>query len=387
MSETIASDGAPDRGWERRRSWASVALVLLTIVAMVAATVAVWARQTAFDTDRFMTIVEPSLTDPAFYDGLSDVVAEQVLLALALDERVTATLTRVDSYLADALVGALDPDPDTLARLSRLERPSLASLAPPITSALETRTVAIVDRFITSEQFTERFPGLVRELHRGGVALIRDELTELPNVYLEGGDVRLDLTPVIAQVLRQVTAEYADLLPEVSVPEVLDDRRDARREQLAGALAVRLPEDFGQLTIMSGEALADVQRVATRIDRLVWALVALAIVLIAVTLASSPRRSRTLAQLAGGLLAGLALAMALVRWLESLLTARIANPDGSRAAQVLIGELFASLRNVTLLIAVAAIGAGITAYLATRSGRTSGDHDGVTVPAGEPSSR
>jgi hypothetical protein len=387
MSETIASDGTPDGGWERRRSWASAALVLLTIVAMVAATVAVWARQTAFDTDRFMTIVEPSLTDPAFYDGLSDVVAEQVLLALALDERVTATLTQVDSYLADALVGALDPDPDTLARLSRLERPSLASLAPPITSALETRIVAIVDRFITSEQFTERFPGLVRELHRGGVALIRDELTELPNVYLEGGDVRLDLTPVIAQVLRQVTAEYADLLPEVSVPEVLDDRRDARREQLAGALAVRLPEDFGQLTIMSGAALADVQRVATRIDRLVWALVALAIVLVAVSLASSPRRSRTLAQLAGGLLAGLALAMVLVRWLESLLTARIANPDGSRAAQVLIGELFASLRNVTVLIAVAAIAAGVTAYLATRSERTSGDHDEVTAPAGEPSSR
>jgi hypothetical protein len=387
MSETIASDGTPDGGWERRRSWASAALVLLTIVAMVAATVAVWARQTAFDTDRFMTIVEPSLTDPAFYDGLSDVVAEQVLLALALDERVTATLTQVDSYLADALVGALDPDPDTLARLSRLERPSLASLAPPITSALETRIVAIVDRFITSEQFTERFPGLVRELHRGGVALIRDELTELPNVYLEGGDVRLDLTPVIAQVLRQVTAEYADLLPEVSVPEVLDDRRDARREQLAGALAVRLPEDFGQLTIMSGAALADVQRVATRIDRLVWALVALAIVLVAVSLASSPRRSRTLAQLAGGLLAGLALAMVLVRWLESLLTARIANPDGSRAAQVLIGELFASLRNVTVLIAVAAIAAGVTAYLATRSERTNGAHDEVTAPAAEPSSR
>ena len=314
-------------------------------------------------------------------------VAEQVLVALALDERVTATLTQLDRYLVDAFTEALDPDPRTLERLSRLDRPSLASLAPPITSAVESEIVAIVDRFITSEEFTERFPDLVRELHRGGRAMIRDDLTELPNVYLEGGDVRLDLTPVIAQALRLATAELSDLLPDVAVPQILDDRREARRGQLETALAVRLPEDFGQLTVMSGAALSEVQQVAIRIDRLVWALVVLAVTLVGTTLVTSPRRRRTLVQLAGGLLGGLALTLVLVRLLGSTLTAEIANPDGSHAAQALIGELLASLRNVTVLITFAAVGAAVTAYLASRPTRREVDGETVTVRAGEPSSR
>ena len=48
---------------------------------------AVWVRTTVLETDRFMAIVEPALSDEAFPAALRDVVAEQVLVAL-----VTATL-------------------------------------------------------------------------------------------------------------------------------------------------------------------------------------------------------------------------------------------------------------------------------------------------------
>jgi hypothetical protein len=370
----------------RVRALASGLLVLLTVISMVTATVAVWARQTVMDTDRFMAAVGPALDDPAFYDGLGDVITEQALTALALDDRVSATLTQVDTYLADALIEALDPDQRTLTRLSRIERPSLAALAPPITSALEAEIASIVDGFITSDEFTDRFPDLVRELHRGGTALIRDDLAELPNVYIDGGDVRLDLVPVIAQALQRVTMELGDLLPDITIPQVLDDRRDARREQLAVSLGRQLPEDFGQLTIMSGTALSEVQQAATRVDRLVGVLALVAVALVAVTLATSANRRRTVAYLAVGLLAGLALTLAAVRRLQAAIVAEIASPDGGRAAQALLGELFSSLRTLTALTFAAAIGIASIAYLAGRPSRLAAiGASEVTAPGVGPS--
>jgi hypothetical protein len=362
------------------RTAASVLLVVLTVLTMVMATVAVWTRQTLMDTDRFMAVVGPALDDPVFYDGLGDVVTEEALTALALDARVSSTLLQVDAYLADALIEALDPDPATRRRLTRLERPSLTVLAPPITSALETEVADSVDGFITSEEFTDRFPDLVRELHRGGTALIRDDLTELPNVAVEGGDVRLDLIPVVARALELVTGELRALLPDVAIPEVLDDRPEVRREQLAASLGQQLPEDFGQLTIMSGEALGEVQATVARADRLVGLLVLGAVALVAVTLAIAVNRRRSLTYLVVGFLAGLALVLLVVRQVQTAIVGAIASPDGSRAAQVLLGELFSSLRTMAILVAVAVICVGVIAALAGRPPRPA-----TTDPSPSPS--
>jgi hypothetical protein len=63
----------------------SPALTVLTVLALVTAMLAVWVRTTVLDTDRFMAIVEPALSDEAFPAALRDVVAEQVLVALDLD--------------------------------------------------------------------------------------------------------------------------------------------------------------------------------------------------------------------------------------------------------------------------------------------------------------
>ena len=67
--------------------WLSPALTVLTVLALVTAMLAVWVRTTVLETDRFMAIVEPALSDEAFPAALRDVVAEQVLVSL-----VTATL-------------------------------------------------------------------------------------------------------------------------------------------------------------------------------------------------------------------------------------------------------------------------------------------------------
>ena len=46
--------------------------VFLTALSVVATTVAVWAHETAIDTDKFMETVQPALDDPALYTALSE---------------------------------------------------------------------------------------------------------------------------------------------------------------------------------------------------------------------------------------------------------------------------------------------------------------------------
>jgi hypothetical protein len=66
------------------------------------------------------------------------------------------------------------------------------------------------------------------------VALIRDDVAELPNVYIEAGEVRLNLIPVIAEALRLVVQDAGDLLPDISLPGTVADlrSRDANRSRL-----------------------------------------------------------------------------------------------------------------------------------------------------------
>jgi hypothetical protein len=346
-----------------RGGWWSPILVVLTVAAVVTSTVAVWTRTTVLDTDRFMAVVGPALSDPSFTAALSDVVAREVLVALDLDARVAATLEEVDTFLAGAALEATDPDSATLDRLSRSDRPTLAALAPAITAALETRVAEKVDGLLTSEAFTRRLPELVRQAHEGGAALVRGELAQLPGVEVRAGEVRLDLRPVIVQALREVLVELHTVVPDVTIPPALDGLSDTGSERLATALGTRLPPGFGQLTIMRRTDLTQLQATVRMLDRLVDALVLLTIALLAVTVLTARNRRRTVVQLAGGLVLGLGAAALLVRYLERIVLEAITHPDGTQAAGVLLGELTDSLRSVALIIAAGALAAGVAAHL------------------------
>jgi hypothetical protein len=362
MTEEIAP--APPR----RGGWRSSVLVVLTVICLVASTVAVWARATVLETDRFMEVVGPALDDPAFQVAVSEVVGDQVLVALDLETRVAGTLEGLDTLLTEAVLEAAAPGTAARDRLSQVDRPALAALAPGITAALETRVVDVVSRSVASEAVSSRLSGLVRRAHAGGVALVRGDLDQRPNVEVRAAEVRIDLVPLIAQALQEVLVELRDLLPDVAIPQVLDGQDAAGRELLAEALQTRLPTDFGQLTIMTGADLAGLQRAIRSIDRLVVLLVVLTVVMLGVTIATSRRRRRTVLQLAGGLTLGIAVAALLVQQLEAVVLGAITHPSGERVAGVLLGELARDLRSVAVLIGLAALATGVAAHvLAERS--------------------
>ncbi len=351
------------------RRWLALLMVVLTSISVVAATVAVWAHRTVFDTDEFMETIQPALDEPAFYSALSTKVSDQIIEALDIETRVTAALTQLDEYLTQVtqeLIDSLEVGDAGRALLSRLEPPSLVGLAGPVTDWIESRVELRTEQFVSSDEFTSRFPELVRQAHEATIALVRDELAELPNVYTEGGEVRLNLIPIIAEALRAVADEIRAYLPDIDLPDVISNAVDQGREQLAAGIKESLPEDFGQVTIMSEDSLDEIQSVVRQLDRFVWLLVILAVVLAAVTILLSPTRRRTGIQLSIGVALGFFVSALIVRGLESRILEEITNPDGEVAARALLGEILTSLGTLMWIVALAALVAGIAAYLAGR---------------------
>jgi hypothetical protein len=198
------------------------------------------------------------------------------------------------------------------------------------------------------------------------VALVRNDLAELPNVYIENGDVRLNLTPIIADALRRVATEIRDFLPDITLPDVISNQVDEGREQIAAALRAELPEDFGQVTLFSEQRLSEVQDAASRLDRLVWALVALTIVLAISTIAFSATRRRTTIQLSLAVAGGLVIGIGALRRIESLILEQITSANGLAAAQAVLGEVVGSLRTVTLFVVIGGIAVALIAYITGR---------------------
>lgn len=369
VERLVAENQALKESLNRRAFWRRILvwlLVVLTSLGVVGSTIAIWAHQTVFDTEQFMETLDPALTDPALYAVIGDRAADSALEALDLDARITESLQQLDAFIAQELLEAIDLDERGRELLSRFDRPTLDALAPPIVEALESRVRGRIETFFASEAFVSRFPALVRRAHEVTVALVRNEMQELPNVYIAGGEVRLNLIPFIAEALRTVLDDIRGFLPDIDLPAAISDRLAEGREQLGAAIQAELPEDFGQLTFMSEDALVELQTGAERLDRFVWVVVGVTILLGVLTIAISTSRRRTAVHLALGIVVGFVVAALVVRRLEGAILEQVTTPDGSAAARVLVGRVFSSLRTVQLLVGLAALVVGVTAYLAGR---------------------
>ena len=326
-----AVGGAPDepeatQGGHRLRSWVAGVLVVLTSLTIAIATVTVWTHNTLFETDQFMDVVEPAIADPAFAAALSERVSEEVLVALDLEARVAGALDDLDAFLSAALIDALDPGERLQDVLDRIDRPSLAILAPSIAEDLEARIAARIDDIITSDAFQATVLTVVEETHRAAVALIQGDPAQYPNVYVDGGEVRINLLPVIRSVLGDVWSIVAGYLPDVTLPDALSQRVEEATDQLADALGAQLPDDFGQVTVMSEEDLNEIQAIGDRANRLVVLIVVATILLLVATIAVSPDRRRTIVYLAIGAVAAMVVTFLSIRAIQNAIVDRITDP-------------------------------------------------------------
>ncbi len=345
------------------RTFLTGGLVVVTSLLLVASTVAVWGNRTVFDTDRFMAVVDPALDDPAFYDSLSRNISDQVIEALDLETRVRARLTQLDQFLGEALVEALDVRDSVQTMLSAVDRPSLADLTPSIVDPLEDRVDERITGFFTSEDFQQRFPALVRRAHAASLALINDDLSDFPNVYIADGEVRINLIPIIAEALEPAIETLRGYLPDIELPAVVSERVTAGRQELAASLGVELPDDFGQLTVMSDEALSSVRDGAQSVNRATWLLVIVTAIFLILTLLVAPSRRRAVIWLSIGIAAALALSWWIVAQIRESVLDEIVQPDSRTAVEALLRETADSFRTYVLVVLGVAVIAGLVAFV------------------------
>lgn len=213
------SGGQPVRrgGWIR--SAAVVVLFALGFALVPVAGLAVWARNTLLDTDRYVETVAPLSDDPQVIDSVSG--------------RVT-----------DAIFERIDVEGELEANLP----PRLAFAAGPIASQIESTTNDLVVRALETDQFDTLWREVNRQTSEALVAYVENEPSEV--VVISDGQLILELGPILdavkSRLLEQGVA-IAQKIPstDASVPlpvgdvSYLEDLRSGMR--LLKALAFVLP--------------------------------------------------------------------------------------------------------------------------------------------------
>ena len=152
----------------------------------------------------------------------------------------------------------------------------------------------------------------------------------------------------------------------VNIPDLSSGNAATAVAALSSALGVSLPADFGQVTIMSAKDLVSYQNSANTFRAAGWALLALTLLLLALTIALSPNRRRTVAWLGGGTVIAIVLATVALRHITQTILDSISSDEAQNAARAIVAHVGGSLRHAGSLVAWFAAIVGVIAYLVGR---------------------
>jgi hypothetical protein len=329
----------------RMRRIGTVILVILTSLCVAAATVGVWTKRTLASTDRYVALVGPLASDPEVTGPLGTRLTEEVFVALDVEGRVREALASIPN--APAAIGFI---------------------AGPITQGAKDLIEARVQEFLNSPAFAELWIRVNTVAHDKLAALLNGDYDQLPNVAIDGGEVQLNLVSLVAEVIRRLGQEGADLLGiDVTIPEIPADLDVTPAVQmLSSALGVSLPPDFGQVTILSADQLSGYQDAVRGMKRLVVALFILSLLLIAATVALAPDRRRAVIWLGAGITVALFLGGVFLRRIRTDVVDSIGGPGARAAADDVFGRVIAGLRHAGMLVLAVALIAAVVAYLMGR---------------------
>lgn len=333
--------GEPARLKLRRRL--SGLFVFLTVLSLVVTVVGAWARAVALDTDRFVATVGPVIDDPAVQQALSIRLTDRVMEGLQVDDRVSTALAGLDQ-------GELPVSP--------------ALLAAPIADGIRNVLLKRIEQAISSDAFQNLWNTALTRAHSQAIALLRGEST---NATIEDDAVYINLLPFINDALASLEGQLSDIFNRsIDIPTITEDNIGQAVGLLEQQFGVDLPEDFGQIKVFESDALPAAQAAIATMDKVVYALVALTILLAIVAFALSTRRLRTALWLGFGVAIGLIVVRRLALRLDDAIVARVTGETNQAAVGAVTNDVFQDLRNFTTLMLVAAILIGVGAYLAGR---------------------
>ena len=262
----------------RLRQWTATILVVLACVTTVAAVGAGWARYNFLNTDRFVSKVAPLATDP---------------------EVVTA----VDRALTRQVTGLVDEKAFFESILP--ERGQI--LAVPLGNAVDRFLADKVDEFVHSDRFAELWTNAITRAHSRAIAVLKGD-TNSRFFTVQGTQVVLDLAPVISAVLQRIAEAAPGLFSKINIPELSNENIQNAADRISAALGVQLPPNFGTIPVFDKSKLSNAQDAFRKVNRLVVAIVLLALILTTAAIAMSTNRRRTVMVIAIGFALGMIVA-------------------------------------------------------------------------------
>ncbi|HMQ26666.1 MAG TPA: hypothetical protein PKA98_11820, partial [Acidimicrobiales bacterium] len=230
-------------------------LVVLTAVAFTAASIGVWASRNFLDNEVFASRIGTVIEEQAVQQALARFTTQEVM-----------TLVDVQNLIAEALP----------------ERAQI--LAPTLASGVESFVRDKVEEVFATDEFQRIFETVVNTAHDQAVALLEGKDAEI--VQANADSVTLNFLPVINEVLARIGEASPEILGRnIDIPTVtVDDLPDEARDKIGDALGVTLDDNFGTITVYDSGALKAAQQGVELFNQVVWLLVALALLLIPITL-------------------------------------------------------------------------------------------------------
>lgn len=315
-------------------SWLSIVLVILTCIALLGSTMAIWVDATLLNTDRFVALVGPLGSDPKVIDSVSRYVADQAVTALDIPGRTASVFPAGGQFL----VGPLEQT---------------------IHDFVQTRTA----QWLSSPQAQAAWVALERMVQSNLVAALRGQTS---NIRIANGALTVDLLPLVAAGLSRLQQTAPGLIPStVTIPDLSGVQSPAQqRADLSQALGIQLAPDFGMITLLQSDTLAVAQRTVSILDTLKVVLPIITLVLAALTIWSAADRRRALVLLGVGTALLFLVTTLVFRFVLGQISAAAPQSPAREITDAVVGMVQASLLGTLVVVLVAGVLVALGAYLA-----------------------
>jgi len=304
-------------GRSRVRGVLAAVLVAVFAILLPVTILATWAHRTVASTDAYVATITPIAASPEVQAAASREITNQIYAALNPQQ---------------IIAGALPP--------------KAAPLAGPLSNGVRGYLQDGINKILAGPKFQQLWVSANRFAHAQLITVLNGDSTALRTT---GGQVVLNLVPLVNEALRSVQARASALLgKDITLPAISASTIPAAScQKIAAAIRRPLPPTCGQIPLFKASALTAAQRAYKAFNRLVLALLIITPLLFAAALWASTRRRRTLLQLAiGGMLALIVVRRAMY-WLESDLTAA-ARPANRAALSVITGQVLHGFFDITM---------------------------------------
>ena len=304
----------------RVRKVVAVLLIVVSAVSLAGLMPGLWVRRSLADTDRYLSIVGQLPQDPAVAEALARTLTAQVFTALDVQQKLSTALQ------------------------SRL--PEVAFLAGPITTSIESFTRDQVQALIQSDVFDRLWIEANTLLQETLIDVLHGDSESL--TIGEDGSVTLNLLPIVNAALGKVSGVASSLTGHtVTLPTVTADTVPSEAiSRIESTLGVDLPDNFGQVVIYQSDELAEVQAAVAAFEQALFIAVGAFILATIGAIWVSPRRRRTLIQLA----VVWAVVLVIERRLMFVFTDRLvdhAKPENQKAVRSIVDAILDGFKDST----------------------------------------